>query len=127
MEYRAMEQSNSTEKSKIYDLSLRAKLILKDVFEENFLSLNQVVDANYDDTFDIVKLYDRDKSFNLFIKENEEIPKVAYSIFDEDLIMLDCIKYDFVNKKTDLDNIKDEDIQNAVKKALDDICYAVSL
>jgi hypothetical protein len=122
-----MEQTNDIEKSKIDELSARAKLILKDVFEENFLSLNQVIDANYDETFDIVKLCDRDKSFNLFIKENEEIPKVAYAVFDEDLIFQDCIKYDFINKKNDLDNIKDEDIQCAVKKALDDICYAVSL
>jgi hypothetical protein len=122
-----MELSNDLEKSKIYDLSVRAKIILKDVFEENFLSLNQVIDADYDEAFDIVKLYDRDKSFNLFIKENEEIPKVAYASFDEDSIFLNCIKYDFINRKNDLDSVKDEDIKLAVKKALDDICYEVSL
>lgn len=122
-----MERFNNIEKSKKNNLASRAKLILKDVYEENFFSIIQILDANYDENFDVIKFSDRNKHFNLFIKENEDIPKVAYAIFDEDLIMQECIKYDFINKKADLDKIHDEDIKNVVQKALNDICYAASI
>lgn len=122
-----MNNKDSVISSKLYDLGARAKIILKDVFEENFLSLIHIFDVNYDENFDVIKFRDRDKNFNLFIKENEALPKVAYSVFDEDMIMTDCIKYDFIESINQLDEVEDEKIRSVIKRAFEDLCYAASL
>jgi hypothetical protein len=121
-----MEIINNLKYNKLYDVTERAKMILREVVEENLLSIIHVFDANYDDKLNVFHLTDRDKHYNIFIKDNEEVPKVVCAEFDEDLMHVSSSKYEFINKITDLDTIKDEDIRKVIQKAFEDVHAAVS-
>lgn len=121
-----MELINNVEYNKMYMLTERAKLILRDIVEENLLSIIHVFDANYDDKLNVFHITDRDKHYNIFIKDNEDVPKVVCAEFDEDLMHVSSTKYNFVDKSSDIDNIRDEDIRKVIQKAIEDVNSTVS-